>query len=76
MGKFMKEVQEHQKTSGGRSSKIDEIREALGDDDFKDFVEALKDLKISAPTIAAVLKKRGVEVAANTILNHRNKIRS
>lgn len=54
--------------------RIDEIKELLSEQDYKDFMEALANPQISISAICRALKKRGVSSAESTIRTERNNI--
>jgi len=52
-------------------NKIDEIKRALSDEDFAEFVAAMQDPTISQRAIVETLKKRGVHMGQGTLSYHR-----
>jgi hypothetical protein len=59
---------------GGRRTKLDEIREKLGEKEYKEFLEAMNDKSITCTAISRALANRDIQVAANTILNARTEM--
>ena len=64
MGAFYDEL----KTAKRENDPLARLRKALGDEDFKDLVKALKDSSISARAIHAALIKRDIHVAGLTAI--------
>lgn len=58
MGAFYDEL----KSAHEEKSSLYRLRKALGEEDFKDFMKAMKDLSISARAIHAALVRRGIDV--------------
>jgi len=52
-------------------NKIEEIKRALSDEEFAEFVAAMQDPTISQRAIAEALKKRGIHVGQGTLSYHR-----
>jgi len=52
-------------------NKIDEIKRALSDEEFAEFVAAMQDPTISQRAIVEALKKRGVHMGQGTLSYHR-----
>jgi type II secretory pathway component PulK len=50
-----------------RRTKMDDIRDTLGETDYAEFLEALTDPTISNASIRRVLQKRGVTIGVATI---------
>jgi hypothetical protein len=68
MGSFYDEL----KSAKEENSSLSRLRKALGEDDFKDFMKAMKDPSISGRAIHYALFKRGIKVAGvSTILSLR-----
>ena len=63
-----------QVTNNKRRTKLDEIREKLGEKEYKEFLEAISDKSITCTAISRALANRGIEVAANTILSARTEM--
>ncbi|NBW13045.1 MAG: hypothetical protein EBR82_34000 [Caulobacteraceae bacterium] len=57
-----------------RTSRIYEIRDALGKD-FDEFVKLLEGDAFSAPAIARTLRARGIVIANSTVTSWRQKLR-
>ena len=58
MGAFYDEL----KSAHEEKSSLYRLRKALGEEDFKDLVKAMKDPSISGRAIHAALVKRGIDV--------------
>ena len=58
MGAFYDEL----KSAHEEKSSLYRFRKAIGEEDFKDFMKAMKDLSISSRAIHAALAKRGLDV--------------
>lgn len=54
-------------TVPGRRTKMDDIKAAFSDDDYREFMEALTDPTISNAAIRRVLQKRGIPVGVATV---------
>ena len=68
MGAFYDEL----KSAHIENNSLYRLRKALGEEDFKDFMKAIKDPSISGRAIHAALVKRGIKVAGvSTILGLR-----
>ena len=68
MGGFYDEL----KSAKEENNSLYRLRKALGEEDFKDLVKAMKDPSISGRAIHAALVKRGIKVAGiSTILGLR-----
>ena len=68
MGGFYDEL----KSSKEENNSLYRLRKALGEEDFKDFMKAIKDPSISGRAIHSALVKRGIKVAGiSTILGLR-----
>ena len=68
MGGFYDELKSAKEENGS----LYRLRKALGEDDFKDFMKAMKDPSISGRAIHSALVKRGIKVAGvSTILGLR-----
>jgi PleD family two-component response regulator len=65
MGAFYDEL----KSEKEENNTLYKLRKALGEEDFKDFMKAMKDPSISARAIHAALAKRGINVVAASTLN-------
>ncbi len=58
MGGFYDEL----KSANEEKNSLYRLRKSLGEEDFKDFMKAMKDPSISGRAIHAALARRGVEV--------------
>lgn len=58
MGAFYDEL----KSAHEEKSSLYRLRKALGEEDFKDFMKAMKDPSISSRAIHAALARRGLDV--------------
>lgn len=58
MGAFYDEL----KSAHKENNSLYRLRKALGEEDFKDFIKAMKDPSISGRAIHAALVKRGIQV--------------
>ena len=68
MGDFYDEL----KSAKEENNSLYRLRKALGEEDFKDFMKAMKDPSISGRAIHSALVKRGIKVAGvSTILGLR-----
>ena len=59
---FLNEVKSEVRSPGRKMKKIIEIRDTLGQKDFKQFVSALKDPTISNAAVMRALEKRGINI--------------
>lgn len=60
--------------NNSRRTKLDEIREKLGEKEYKEFLEAVNDKSITCAAICRALANRNIEAAANTILKARTEM--
>ena len=63
MGKFLEEV----KSQAVDRSSLGKIKTQLNDEDFADFMVAIKDSTITAPAILRALATRNIKVANSTV---------
>lgn len=54
-----------------KASKLHLIQDQLSEQEFEEFVSALKDKSISAAAIQRVLKSRGLDVSENSVKRYR-----
>jgi len=66
---FLDDARAHEKRAW--PNKIDQIRAALSEEEFGEFVAAMLDLTISQRAITMALKKRGIHMGQGTISYHR-----
>jgi len=60
------------KSANEEKNTLNRLHKAMGDEDFKDFMKAMKDPTISGRAIHAALVRRGIKVAgASTITSLR-----
>jgi tRNA U54 and U55 pseudouridine synthase Pus10 len=71
VGSLNDEVQNEISQTIKKKGVLQEIANALSDDDRKDFIEALHDKTISSRALAVVLKRRGFIVSNSLILSYR-----
>ena len=65
MGGFYDEL----KSAKEENNSLYRLRKALGEEDFKDFMKAIKDPLISGRAIHAALVKRGIKVIGLSTFN-------
>ena len=65
MGAFYDEL----KSAHEEKNSLYRLRKALGEEDFKDFMKAMKDPSISGRAIHAALVKRGIKVIGLSTFN-------
>ena len=65
MGDFYDEL----KVLKEKQTSLHRLRKAMNDEDFEDFMKALKDLSISGRAIHAALVKRGIQVVGISTIN-------
>ncbi len=65
MGGFYDEL----KSEHEEKNSLYRLRKSLGEEDFKDFMKAMKDPSISGRAIHAALLRRGVKVAGASTIN-------
>ncbi len=65
MGGFYDEL----KSANEEKNSLYRLRKALGEEDFKDLMKAMKDPSISSRAIHAALLRRGVKVAGASTIN-------
>lgn len=68
MSKFAQELSKHRKANVKEG-----IKDFLDEESYQDFVEALKNPNVSAPTIVLALNSFGVEVSETTVRRWRSK---
>ncbi len=72
MGLLNNEIQIEIENKGKANKRLlQEIADALSDDDRKDFIDALHDASISSQALATVLKRRGFVVSSSLISLYR-----
>lgn len=71
MGLLQNEIQTEVAQKGTTKRLLQEIADALPDDDRKDFIDALHDQSISSQVLARVLRRRGFVVSNSLILLYR-----
>lgn len=69
MGKLISEIRSHGRNS--KRSMLDEFKETMSDADYKDLVEAIKDINIPVSAIGKVLRGRGIKISDGTIYKWR-----
>jgi len=57
-----------------RKTKLDEIRQVLGESDYDEFMVAMLDVRISQMSVVRALQKRGVHIGSGTISELRRKL--
>ena len=65
MGDFYDEL----KVLKDKQTSLHRLRKAMNDEDFEDFMKALKDSSISGRAIHAALVKRGIQVVGISTIN-------
>lgn len=68
MGKFLAEIKSQR---AGQSNRIDQIIAELGEQDGKDFVEALNDLSVRPAQIIKALQARKIVLSGSVITRYR-----
>lgn len=71
MGLLQNEIQTEVAQKGKTKRLLQEIADALPDDDRKDFVDALHDQSISSQALARVLRRRGFVLSNSLIVLYR-----
>lgn len=69
MGKLISEIRSHGRNS--KRSMLDEFKETMSDADYKDLIEAIKDINIPVSAIGKVLRGRGIKISDGTIYKWR-----
>lgn len=69
---FLDDARSH--TKRNYPNKLDQIKAALSDEDYQEFLAAMVDPTISQVAIAQALKKRGIDIGKGTISEHRREI--
>lgn len=72
---FLNEAKQ-QSDNAPNTNKLVLIEAQLGKKDYEEFVQALKDVSISASAIQRVLKSRGINISANSVRKYRSEIES
>ena len=68
MGKFLSEIKSQR---AGQSSRIDQIVALLGEQDAKDFIEALNDFTVRPAQIIKALQARKITLSGSVITRYR-----
>jgi hypothetical protein len=68
VGKFLSEIKSQR---AGQSSRIDQIVALLGEQDAKDFIEALNDLTVRPAQIIKALQARKITLSGSVITRYR-----
>ena len=68
MGKFLTEIKSQR---AGQTNRIDQIVELLGEQDAKDFIEALNDFTVRPAQIIKALQARKITLSGSVITRYR-----
>lgn len=71
MGRLTDEIQAENSVTARRKGRIDEIAEALPDDERAEFLAALDNRAISAVAIIRVMQRRGFVLSESVVSNYR-----
>ena len=69
MGKLISEIRSHGRNS--KRSMLDDLKDTMSDSDYKDLVDAIKDINIPVSAIGKVLRGRGIKISDGTIYKWR-----
>lgn len=69
MGSLMKEIKSHGRNH--KRSMLDDFKETMSESDYKDLIDAIKDINIPISAIAKVLRGRGIKISDGTIYKWR-----
>lgn len=73
MGQLFDEIQNSCKQRI-QPNKMDEFKAKMSEEEYQDLMDALQDTRLSTVVIARVLKTKGYEISANTVLNWRHRL--
>ena len=65
MGKLISEIRSHGRHS--KRSMLDDFKDSMSEADFKDLIEAIRDINIPVSAIGKVLSSRGIKISDGTI---------
>lgn len=69
MGKLISEIRSHGRNS--KRSMLDDFKDSMSEADFKDLIEAIRDINIPVSAIGKVLRSRGIKISDGTIYKWR-----
>lgn len=69
MGKLISEIRSHGRNS--KRSMLDDLKDTMSDSDYKDLVDAIRDINIPVSAIGKVLRGRGIKISDGTIYKWR-----
>jgi hypothetical protein len=72
MGLLKDEIGQEAANRKARRTRIEEVLDALSDDDQKDLIDAIRDARIVPRAIAGALQKRGIQISEGAIRHARS----
>lgn len=75
MGLLRTEIANEQSVVLPRRTRINEIVEALGEEEGAEFLEALADMNVKAIAIVRVIRRRGFKLDENHVSKYRRELR-
>lgn len=75
MGLLKSEIANEQSVVPRRKTRINEIADALGEEEGAEFLDALADMNVKAIAIVRVIRRRGFKLDENHVSKYRRELR-